>query len=293
MAARVAQNDAAARAWINEHYGVMGSFLNHPEIGPILMKAGYDNAAFESVQVQIQSTNWWREHSDAQRKFMTLEQMDPAQANRLVWEKAADVKDMARSMGLSHVDVMTSARTAAMYGWSDAQLRDVLANQIDLQTATQTQGLAATVYANAKKVAAGYFVNANDGMNLEFARRVASGEMDEEDIATYYQSQAKELYAHLAPVIDQGVTLEQYFTPHRQELSKILEVAPDSIDFVNNKKYANILQTTGEDGKVRAMNLTEVGDYARQQDEWKHTENAVTAASDIAAQLSKTFGGIA
>lgn len=290
---RSPRNDAAAKAFIQQHYGVMSYFVNDPEIGPLLMEAGYNQWTDDQLQTRLMSTNWYQQHSAAQREYQTLEHTDPASLRQKEWDMYSRVRDMASSMGLTDIDMQAAAKAAVQNGWSDALLRDMLSNHITMETVTQQQGAATTAFNTAKQYAAEYFLPSNDATDLAFARRVASGEMQTADIEAYYRERAKTEYAYMAPILDQGVTMAQYFNPHRQELSKLLEVAPDSVDFVNDPKYASILRTTDPTtGKARPMTLTEVDDWARQQDDWKHTQNAQQAASDMAAQMVKTFGGM-
>lgn len=288
---RTAQDNAAAKQWIYDNLGgAWAGFLNDPELGPLLLDAGYNRWTPEQFQARLQSTQWFRTHSDAERKFITLQETDPAQAGRIISEKQAAIHDWAKQMGLGNQDISVVAQNAVRYGWSDTQTKDILAGMIEA-SALSGQNTVRTIADQARGYAGDYFQTVSDDMALEFARRTVAGEMQPEDIQAYFRDRAKENYSYLGRVIDSGVTLKQYFRPHQEELSRLLEVAPEAIDF-NDPKWRNVTRIQNEDGTVRAMTLTEVADYARSRPEWNKTQNAQDAAASTAKQLAQMMGAL-
>jgi hypothetical protein len=97
----------------------------------------------------------------------------------------------------------------------------------------------------------------------------------------------------LAPAIDSGVTLKEYFQPHRETIAKLMEVSAESVDFMNDPKWNKVVRYTPPDQEgVREMNLGEVEKYVRQQDEWKATGNAKSMAAEAAASIGRIFGAL-
>jgi len=107
------------------------------------------------------------------------------------------------------------------------------------------------------------------------------------------RDRAKAQYYWLAPAIDSGVTLKEYFQPHRQTIAKLMEVSEDSVDFMNNPKWNKVVRHVPPDQEgVREMNLGEVERYVREQDEWKATSNAKQTANGAVAAIGRIFGAL-
>lgn len=283
--------DDAAKAWLYDNgMGAWLGFLNDAEIGPVLLRAGRERWTSDRLKAQIQGTNWWRTHSDAERKYLELQQTDPTEAQAQVAQKQATIHDWAAQMGLGSKDISAISENAVRYGWTDAQVKDMLTALVD-QSSLGGQNTVRTLADQARGYAGDYFQTVDDDQALTFAKRVVSGEMQPEDMQAYFRDRAKENYSYLGKVIDSGVTLKQYFRPHQEELSRLLEVAPEAIDF-NDPKWRNVTRVQNEDGTVRAMTLTEVADYARSRPEWNKTQNAQDAAASTAKQLAQMMGAL-
>jgi len=107
------------------------------------------------------------------------------------------------------------------------------------------------------------------------------------------RDRAKAQYYWLAPAIDSGVTLKEYFQPHRQTIAKLMEVSEDSVDFINNPKWNKVVRHVPPDQEgVREMNLGEVERYVREQEEWKATGNAKQTANGAVAAIGRIFGAL-
>lgn len=286
-----AQNDAAAKQYIAENFGAFQFFLNDPEIGPLLMNAGYNRWSSDRLTYSLMSTNWWKQHSDAERSYITLEQTDPAQLGRLRDDKRANINNMARTLGLNQ-DISGVADMALRYGWSDAQVQDMLAQSVTMSTVHQA-GAASTWWNAAKQMGSEYFTPVSDEQALHFAQRIARGELNPEDMEGYYRDQAKQRFGYLSGAIDAGISVRQYFQPHQQAIAQLLEVSPESVDLMNDETFRKVTRTIDPtDGKERAMTITETQKLARQQDQWKLTENARSQAAEAVTSLGEMFGRI-
>jgi len=204
----------------------------------------------------------------------------------------AELQNLAGLFGLPEQDWTDLSWEAANNNWTAAMLRDAVADRISLETANRA-GLVKNVITKSRDVAANYFVQVGDEEALGWAKKIARGEMEEESIVASLRDRAKAQYYWLAPAIDSGVTLKEYFQPHREMIAKLMEVSTDSIDFVNNSKWNNVVRYTPPDQNgVREMNLNEVQQYVRQQEEWKATSNAKSTAADAAVSIGRIFGAL-
>ncbi len=286
---RAPQNDAAARQFVLDNYGAMwASFLNDPELGPILMKAGYDRVDPAILTSRVMNTNWWRSRSDAQRQYEQLANSDPAALERMRQAKRAEIWDLAAQFGVPASAVGPLTENALKFGMSEAQIKDFLSTQVT-HDATRGTNLVNTLYDQMHKYAGDYGVKIDDETALDFARKVMAGEMTDQDAVGFFKDRAKEAYWWIGDQLEKGITTKQYFEPVRQTIAQTLELSPDSIDLFD-PKYRDVIMRVEDNGNVRGMNLTEAADWARSQEDWKKTKNASDAAYDTVGQLAKMFG---
>lgn len=287
---RPPQNDDEARLYIHENFGILAYYINHPEIGRILLDAGYNRWSEDRLKTALMGTQWWQTHSDAQRTYEDLEKTDPATLSRMINEKQAVLYDLMLSLGVQHPDIGQLTRDALRFGWSDNQVTDMLVGLANLQT-TRNPGIIQTLYHRSKDAAASYFLQVSDQTAFDLAKKVAKGELDEEAMIGQYREWAKSRTPHLAKVIDQGVSLQEYFDPHRNEIARLLEVAPSSIDFINNRDWRKVITTYDPDAKEnRAMTIYETAELARGTKQWKGTDNARALGANMAVTLAQVFG---
>ena len=204
----------------------------------------------------------------------------------------AELENLAGLFGLPERDWSDLSWQAASNNWNAAMIRDAVANQITMES-SKREGIVKNVITKSRDVAANYFVNVGDEEALGWAKKIARGEMEEESIVASVRDRAKAQYYWLAPAIDQGVTLKEYFQPHRETIAKLMEVSAESVDFINNPKWNKVVRNVlPEQQGVREMNLGEVEEYVRQQEEWKNTKNAKTTANGAVAAIGRIFGAI-
>lgn len=204
----------------------------------------------------------------------------------------AELENLAGLFGVSPQDWSEVSMQAAQNNWNAAMIRDAVANAITLESSKRA-GLVKNVITKSRDVAANYFVQVGDEEALGWAKQIARGEMEEESIVAGLRDRAKAQYYWLAPAIDQGITLKEYFEPHRQTIAKLMEVSEDSIDFMNNTKWNKVVRyMPPEQEGVREMNLGEVERYVREQEEWKATSNAKQSANGAVAAIGRIFGAV-
>lgn len=203
----------------------------------------------------------------------------------------AELRNLAGMLGVGDQDWTGISWQAAQNNWNTTMIRDYVANLIDASS-FQRSGLVQDISVKSRDAAANYFTKVSDADILGWARAIGSGNMDEQSIVTAIRDRAKAQYYWLAPIIDQGVTLQEYFKPHREEISKLLEVTPESIDFMNDPKWQAVVRRTPDDkdGTERAMNLTETTKYVRSMDEWKNTGNAKATAASAVSSVGRVLG---
>lgn len=129
---------------VRRMFGDVASFLDHPELGPILRQAakeGWDNSRLFGA---LQQTTYWKTTPDTARKWTILNTLDPATAKRQKAEQTQAVRDLAAQQGLtlSDEDIDLLAEAAAREGWSSSELRTQLYQR---PSAQQPGGMATAI----------------------------------------------------------------------------------------------------------------------------------------------------
>jgi hypothetical protein len=100
---------------------------------------------------------------------------------------------------------------------------------------------------------------------------------------------AKAAYFQLAPQLDAGLTLAEIFQPYRDTAAKVLELAPESINF-NDPKWSVAFGSTTKP----PMSMGEFLDEIKSKDKYGfgNTKQAKSDAQKIVLMLGKAFGKV-
>lgn len=96
-------------------------WLADPEILNLWIGASLEGR--EVSDAELQGTDWWRTHSDAERQWLTLNASDPATANRLVKDNRLQVAQMFRDAGVANASNALIGKIADQWtqgGWTEA-----------------------------------------------------------------------------------------------------------------------------------------------------------------------------
>lgn len=206
---------------------------------------------------------------------------------------AAEVKNIAKLFGLPDQDWNAIGWQAANNNWDVEKIRDVLADQITADTA-RNPGYVNDMISKTRGYAADYFVRVSEEEALQFAKQVASGELDVDSIKGEMTRRAKSQYSWLSNAIDSGATLKEYFDPHRKTIADMMEISPDKVDFLNDPQWANVINRPpdADDQTRREMTLSEVQTFVRSKDQWSTTQNARSTAANGAVAIAKALGAL-
>jgi hypothetical protein len=287
------RSPGGVRDFILSNYPNWAPFLNHPELGPLIMQAGAEERDPAWLEAQIMATSWYRSTSDAQRQWELLGLSNPGERKRLVDGRLQSLiaEDAKYGLGMTAAEIEKMANDSLSLGWGEDQMRNYLSQFVDAADA-EREGLVSDVYDQAGAMSGDWFVKSSDAQTLDFARKLVAGQMDPESMEGWYRDRAKEQYAHLGDVIDKGITLRQHFDPHIQTMASLLEVSPETIDMLNDAQYRDVLSYADPEnqGQVRSMTLNEVADKVRKDKRWVETDNAKATATSYIGDLGEMFG---
>lgn len=273
-------------------YGYLGWFVDHPEVGPIILNAASEGWDVHRLMGALSGTRWWQTTSEASRQWDALIAMDPATAERRIDETAGSIGLQAAKFGVKITDARLAriAVKALRFGWNPAEIQLAIAAEMRYDPRFVHQGAMGQMIGDVKKTATNYLVGVTDRQAWEWARRMIAGGATMEAVNAAFQKLSKSRFPHLATQIDQGVSPGQFFTPHRQAIASLLEVPAESVNFLS-KKWDPVLSF--RDGKTtRAMTIAEAQRFARMDPAWGKTQNAWQSLTDTGDAVLELFGEV-
>lgn len=275
-----------------ESYGFMASFLDHPEIGPLLRKAAENGWSRETLQGEVYKTKWWKRTSAVTREWQQLKSTDPASARARRDEKERQIRRMLSVQGvrLPSRDIMQLAEWSLATGMDDASLQEAVFQNVSWKGKVPKGQMGGQMTA-IKARGADYFLNVSDKAAFNWARRIAAGIQNEAAFDTWARKQAMSRFGHFRDELDSGLTMADVADSYIQQTSQLLEMDPEDLD-MRDRRWIKMLDHVDEDGRRRAMTLSEAATYARKTDRYKQTRQAKQQASEMGETLLRTFGKV-
>lgn len=280
-----------------DSYGFISAVAkSEPELQKLMGEfAGQDlgsTAVQARLEARIKDTQWYKTHTDGERQQEVLKATDPASYQRKYAAAQRQMMDAATGEGVA-LNPESLARLTKHYlaeGWSTQQVNQFLVNFGKANGAgslqTQTEAL--------KTAAAQWMVPVSPASLAKWAQQITTQVLSPDDFTTYLKEQAKSLFPALAASIDRGVTVEQYADPYRNHAAGLLEIDPQSIDFMKDPKYQRALFQVDPKTKDRTvMSLADWDTYLRGLPEYAKTAQANQQAAGMATSILNTFGAVA
>jgi hypothetical protein len=248
----------------------------YPGLFSLLQKAVGENYTAERFAAEIDGTDFYRELAQS--------------------GKVREIKAIVGDLGFDSTDFTKFVSDSINFGWKGDTLKQKTYEEVFRRNADGTYANP-TALARAKKsndflnvqlVATNYFNKASDA-SIE---SVLTGRIMLEDFQRQQREIAKSKYSHLAPLIDQGVTLEDLSANFKQSAARLLEVDPQTID-MSQADY-EVALNFGEADKRRVMTTGEWERLLRTDSRygWEKTENAKQEARSLASNIAQAFGRI-
>ena len=248
----------------------------YPGLFSLLQKAVGENYTAERFAAEIDNTDFYQELAQS--------------------GKVREIKAIVGDLGFDSTDFTKFVSDSINFGWKGDTLKQKTYEEVFRRNADGTYANP-TALARAKKsndflnvqlVATNYFNKASDA-SIE---SVLTGRTMIEDFQRQQREIAKSKYSHLAPLIDQGVTLEDLSANFKQSGARLLEVDPATID-MGQADY-EVALNFGEADKRRVMTTGEWERLLRTDSRygWEKTENAKQEARSLASNIAQAFGRI-
>lgn len=283
------------------------SLHNIPELWQILVWATVTGMSAEQTDAAIQSSQYVRTHTLAQRQWDILRSVDPGSANQKILEAGRAVRMAAARIGANLLDwqVQAIAGEAAANGY---KTNEELQDRIVLYTSEQAAahhgdnlpGQFSETMARVRQIAGEYAMPVDSKEVITLARNMLmSGQGATEDsIRGIFAKRAESLYPSLKGQLQAGMTVKQWAQPYIAVAAQQLEISPDAINLAD-PKWKAILEgtpTNNKDGThdARTMTLSEWQAKIRQESKYGYdkTIGAKEQAAQMETELLKRFGGI-
>lgn len=277
--------------FVRANYGALASYLDDPEVGPLLMQAATQGWTQTTFDARLAETNWYKTTTASQREWDLLSRSDPASAKQRVDQMSTQIRTLLSQQGVSEQftdERVTELATQLIRNGAPAeQVPQAVLAEAQYQP-TAPVGKLGQTQAQAKGLAQQYGLPLSDQAAFDWAKKIATGQTTEDGLQTYLRETAKGRYASLAAQLDQGFTVKQLLDPQIQMISQTLEVDPERID-ITDPKYAAILDVPDQGG-TRVMTLSETAKWAKGTSDYRNTTTAKNAAGELAQTLAQTFG---
>lgn len=279
---------------IAAEYGWAAAFLQHKELGPILMNAATNGWTEQKLLTEIRQTDWWAKTEQSKREWLSLKSQDPATAARKISESAQQVRTFVAQLGgkMDNDSIDKFAERALANGWNELELTNALTMELlrDGQRAGVRSGV---IGRQMRQSADAMAIPVSDQTLNSWIGQIAKGQATMDDFNNYVRTQAKGLYSALANDIDKGLSVKDLAEPYAQSAARMLGITPEQVDFTN-AKWNKALNFVDGKGNRRTMTLAEWEDELRTNKQFGYTKTpeAVTKAYAVADAIAQAFGKV-
>lgn len=283
----------ARRNLLTSEFGWAATFLDDPELGPLLRRAvGPPRWSTDKLRREIEKTNWWKTRSDSQRAWDQQAAVKPGETTKRVEAQSIGIRQIVSQYGgtLSDEQVAELATRSLRDGWNTTQVLQAVAAELVKGTDASGGVRFGITGRSVRDTARRFGVPLSDMAADEWATKIATGQVFQDDFENWARTQAKGLYPSLSAEIDRGLDVATITDPYRQIVSSTLGISPETVNFADPKWNAAL---NFDDGKGRRMmTLYEWGRHLRTNEEYGYdrTPNAVNKAYQITDRLGKMFG---
>ena len=282
--------EQAAQEQYGGYYAIVKSI---PEVSALLQNAVANDWSNDKFNYELSQTTWFKTTSTSARQWDLSEQSDPASAQQKVDNQAAQIKAKALTLGirLDDTSVAKLAKDSLRGGWDETTITNSIGSQAMQSTAGVSQLRSGYIGQTLRQTAADYGISLSDDTFNQFVNKVATGQESQNSFQQYALQMAKSLFPGIAAQLDAGQTYKQIVDPYKQTAAQILEMNPESIDFVD-PKWSKAVTFVTDKGEQRPMNYNEWGDYLRQTRSfgYEFTSEAQSRAYGVANDLARLFG---
>jgi len=288
-----AKQDKIDRDQIEEDYGLSYAlFKAFPELEDLLKQAIAGNWTPTKFQVELRQTKWFSKHSDVWREVTALSLSDPATYDERFQASLTAVTNLAGSIGaqVSEAGLERLAKRSLLFGFDEAQMRDVLAKHVKPSGAGYYTGELSTVEDQLRSTAIQNGITLNDDQMRRWMQSIVKGDASQEQFVTSIRRMAADAFPLYGEQIKGGLDLMDVASPFIQSMSELLELNPADVKLTDPTIRRALSGTAGTNGQYAPTNLSSFEDSLRKDSRWMYTKNAKQTAEGFAASIGKMWG---
>lgn len=281
-----------------QRYPQFAAFINHPEIGPLLLQAA--DQGFDSVTLQgkLHQTQWWQKTWADARQLEVLKGTDPAEFWARHRQTTVEVQSLFRQLGVSNAHHPNLAGDLAnewlKRGKDDWFLFNELGNLMSRDPSLvgdfgDIGARKAKFRTYAKDMLLDYSDQALNHMAIANWRNQDS----DEAIQNRLRIEAMRRFGHLKDELERGLTVREIASPMVNAVARLLEISPDEVDLAQPRWRQMIDYKDQDTGKQRSMTITEAERFARRSKPFETTKTARDEAHGLALKVMENMGAIA
>jgi hypothetical protein len=284
-----------------------------PDIKDKLAQAIKEGWSPQKFQDELQTTGWWKTHSDSAKKFIAMQASDPGEYKQELAQAQAHVKQIASQLGVALSDkwVANLATSDLFSGLDDATLsQSIGALYNNLPQVTGGQSVA--MQQQLKSLAASYGLPVTQSWIDSHIKQSLSTGTGLEGATQDLINQAKSAFPSLSSQIDAGQTVQQIAQPFIAQMAQTLEIDPSQINLTDptiQRALTGQVQAPAITGQPQTGQPTSPGvkgtaassapqpmtlfDFQKQlknDPRWGNTDNAKQTAYGLMHSLGQAFG---
>lgn len=289
--------DPSTSTDIYERYGALAWAMDIPDLAAALKKAadkGYQPGSGE-LQAAIENTDWWRTHSPSIRQWTDLTKTDPTKAQEQIRQRYAQIANQAGQLGvhISSARATQLAGASLKQGWTDVELQNAIGREVKYKPTTTFQGTLGTAIDSIKKLSHDYLVPVGDTKMADWAKRIAQGSLNPQDLQQDFINSAKSLFKGISPdYYDSGKTTQDYAEPYRQLAVRELGINEADVDFTQPQWMKALTHVDPKTGQASILPLDQWVSTLRTDSAYgyDHSNNAAQGAFSLITQLGQKMG---
>ncbi|TXH55383.1 MAG: hypothetical protein E6Q97_08915 [Desulfurellales bacterium] len=285
--------DAAAVEEARRRYPEMQTYLDDPEVLVALIELTEGRIDEGEFANRLRQTEAWRTSIPTEADWNWTLISDPGRAASMLDQQARDLQRLATQLGVTvaEADLRHMADQALRFGWDSTTMRNTIIgySRNAGEAAVSPFGEIAVGAETIRRMASDYFLQVSDRQVMDMARQLAEGSLSTDGVRLWAQQSAGARWSHLQPLIDQGITMRDYFEPVRQSVARTLEMNPDDIDLTSDR-WSELTDFVDDNGNRRSMTQSEAGRWARGQKEYKATDSYRESAFGVVEALARGLG---
>lgn len=274
-------------------YGFGSDFLKtHGAVRRLVDKAVDQEYTMQRFLDELRGTPWWKNKSDAQRRYELNKTQNPGQLQSDVRTAKKSVQNLSVKLGvyLSSAQISNIATSWVRNDMSESEIQDLIGRKYQpRRTGTSLarghMGVAGAARAQLNEMAMNYGMKFSGKWLNSAARNVARGRRSVSDYEGFVRRRAQATFKAISADIQEGRTVREILDPYIQVAADELGLAPSTFNTTGAKwlKPISGKEQMSMDDWVRTIRSNKSYGYDR-------SRNATRQASIMAREMMSTMG---